>query len=102
MKNENQVPPVPAAILAAAVGLLQPYAPNLTTDALSEALATCTSTAKTPLIEKPFSLREAASVLGVSRATLARWRSAGKLHDVHITSKCVRIPAADVRALLEA
>lgn len=102
MESKIKTAPVPAAILSAAVGLLQPYAPNLTPDALSAALTTRATSEPSNKIEKALSINEVAAILNVSRATLSRWRATGRLHSVTISKRCVRIPAAEVRALMEA
>ena len=98
MKKESTASTIPDSILSAAVGLLRPYAPNLTASALMDAI----TREDPPRIEKPFTRRQAAELLGVSLQTLARWQREGRVRTIHATPRIVYIAPDSVRALIGA
>lgn len=46
-------------------------------------------------------LAEAAAVLKVTRKTLYAWKKAGKIRTVKVAGSLVRVPAADLAALIQ-
>lgn len=84
--------------IQAAVGLLSPFVPELSPQALIQALKSY-ETGAAP-IEKPLTRREAAELLRVSLPTLNRLLNAGKLRRIRISSACVKVDPASVKALL--
>ena len=94
---------IPQPILTAAVGLLQPFMPNITPAALAEALDKAGQPPEAAAkIEKPLTRKEAAALLGVHITTLNRYIQTGILPSVKIGPRAVRIAPANVRALLGA
>lgn len=88
-------------VLAAAVGMLQPFYPDLNPKGLIEFLE------KPQLVNRPantaaasMTRREAAAALGVSLNTLNRYMNMGVLRRVKISSRLVRLDAQSVRELL--
>ena len=95
-----QIKAVPAPVLSAAVGLLQPFAPAITPAALIEALKAYGNAENArPASEKPLTRREAAAALGVSLNSINRYMKCGTLRFKKIGAKLVRIDPASVRAL---
>lgn len=95
MPNKNIIP---AALLEAAVKVLQVAAPDLTADALSAALRDARTGNETRTPEKPLSRKQAADFLGVSVSTVHRMMKRGQLKAVHAGPRIVRIAAASVYA----
>ena len=93
---------IPAAILEAAVKVLQVAKPELSTAALSAALSAANDArnCEKPAPEKPFSRKQAAAFLGVSLSTLDRMTRSGKLRTVRIGLRSVRIYPESVYTLL--
>jgi len=90
------------SILDAAVGLLRPYCPTISPEALDNALRNITSPA-TPEIrrpEKPYSRKEAAALLQVSLNTVNRYMNAGLLRKISVGPRHVLIDPASLRRLL--
>lgn len=95
-------PHINPSILDAAVGLLRPYCPTLSPEALDNALRNITSPA-TPEIrrpEKPYSRKEAAALLQVSLNTVNRYVNAGLLRKISVGPRHVLIDPASLRSLL--
>ncbi len=93
------------SVLQAAVGLLQPYAPDLSPRSLVAALkAYGTKAAPTAPTDdkpkKPLTRREAADLLSCSVTTINRYMNGGKLRRIVLTPKSVRICPDSVAALL--
>lgn len=93
---------VPPAVLTAATGLLQPYAPDLTPSALVKAIKAYKAdpTADPDRIEKPLTRRQVAALLGCSLQTVNRYMNDGRLRRIVLTAKSVRIDPDSLRALL--
>lgn len=90
------------SVLSAAVGLLQPYAPDLSPRALVKAIKGYqdNDTPATPdgaRIEKPLTRKEVAALIGCTTATVNRYMNLGKLRRIKLSSASVRIDAASVR-----
>ena len=90
---------IPEAILSAAVALLQPYIPGLTSEALTDALKQQTVKTEPEALEKPMTRKEVAAFLQVSVMTVQRMIRAKKLRATKI-GHSVRIDPKSVRALL--
>ncbi|HQL86524.1 MAG: hypothetical protein BWX73_00306 [Lentisphaerae bacterium ADurb.Bin082] len=95
------------SVLQAAVGLLQPYAPDLSPRSLVAALKAY-GDAPAPTAppqadgkpQKPLTRREAADLLSCSVGTVVRYMNQGKLRRIVLSPKCVRICPDSVAALL--
>ena len=90
------------SVLSAAVGLLQPYAPDLSPSALVKAIKAYKAdpTADPDRIEKPLTRRQVAALLGCSLQTINSHLNAGRLRRIKLTAKSVRIDPDSLRALL--
>lgn len=94
---------VTPAVLNAATGLLQPYAPDLSPSALVKAIkaykadGAADTTAKA---EKPMTRKEVAALLGISLQSVSRYMNDGRLRRIVLSPTSVRIDPASVRALL--
>ena len=95
---------VTPAVLNAATGLLQPYAPDLTPTALVKAIKAYQSTAGTAdptgLAARPLTRKEVAALLGISLQSVSRMMNDGRLRRIVLSAKSVRIDAASVNDLL--
>ena len=92
-----------ASILDAAVGLLRPYCPTISPEALDNALRNITSPA-TPEIrrpEKPYTRKEAAAMLQVSLNTVNRYMNTGLLRKISIGPRHVLIDPDSITAILQ-
>ncbi len=96
---------IPSGIVLAAVGLLLPYIPNITTDNLQRALETIknpdTAVEKEPRPQKPYTRKGAAEMLGVSIPTIDRYLASGHLTRVRYSARAIRISADSVHKLME-
>ena len=96
---------IPSGIILAAVGLLLPYIPNISSDNLKKALETIndpnTATEKDPRPQKPYTRKGAAEMLGVSLPTIDRYMASGLLTRVRYSARAVRISADSVHSLME-
>lgn len=90
---------ITAPVLAAAVSLLQPYIPELSTQNLITAIKNYDN-AQRPL-EKQMTRKEAAAILAVDINTISRYIKAGTLKAAKIGKRAVRIDPQSVRALAE-
>ena len=91
------------AVIAAAAGLLQPFAPELTPTGLVAAIkAYSPSGKKQKNDDRPLTRREAAELLQVSLNTVTKYMKTGKLRKITLTARSCRIDAASVRKLLSA
>lgn len=90
---------ITAPVLAAAVSLLQPYVPELSTQNLITAIKNYDN-AQRPL-EKQMTRKEAAAILAVDINTISRYIKAGTLKAAKIGKRAVRIDPQSVRALAE-
>ena len=99
MELRNTVTP---AVLTAAVGLLAPFAPDLSPRSLVAAIKAYKAdpTADPNRIEKPLTRREVAALLGCSLQTINAHLNAGRLRRIRLTAKSVRIDAQSLRDLL--
>ena len=93
------------SVLSAAVGLLQPYAPDLSPSALVKAIkAYKADGAATPAnavrFDAPITRQEAAKLLNCTLQTISRYMNVGKLKRIRLSATSVRVDAASVRALL--
>lgn len=93
------------SVLNAAVGLLQPYAPDLSPRALVKAIKSyqendAPATPDDAKIERPLTRKEVAELLGCTTATVNRYMNLGKLRRIKLSTTSVRIDAASVRNLL--
>jgi hypothetical protein len=91
------------SVLAAAVGLLQPFCPDLSPRSLVRAIKSyqaevTTATDATP--EKPLTRKEAAAILGVSLQSVSRYMNDGRLKRISLSKKCVRVCPQSLRDLL--
>jgi excisionase family DNA binding protein len=95
---------IPSGIVLAAVGLLLPYIPNITTDNLQRALETIknpdTAVEKDPRPQKPYTRKGAAEMLGVSIPTIDRYLASGHLTRVRYSARAIRISAESVHNLM--
>lgn len=99
-KNE-----IPSGIILAAVGLLLPYVPNITSGNLQEALKAINSPSTTPAEKalpplKPYTRKGAAEALGVSVPSVDRYMAAGLLTRVRYSARAIRISAESVHKLM--
>ena len=99
MQVSNQISP---QIIAGAVGLLQPFVPDLSTQSLIAALKNTSGTSgeKKPAVGEFLTINQAAKVLQISRPTLYRLIKAGKLPLIKASQRLSRIPADAVNAYL--
>ncbi len=99
MQVSSQISP---QIIAGAVGLLQPYIPELSTQNLIEALKNIgeASGGKRATSGEFLTIRQAAAFLQVSKPTLYRLVRDGKLTITKASRRASRIPAESVRAFL--
>ena len=92
------------SVLSAAVGLLQPYAPDLSPSALVKAIKAYQSTAGTAdptgLAARPLTRRQVAETLGISLQSVSRMMNDGRLRRIVLSKKSVRIDPDSLRALL--
>jgi len=91
---------VPAAILTATTGMLQPYAPEITPTALVEALKAYNGTTPENLNSSFMTREEAAVLLKVTKKTVDNWISEGVLEGRKIGKRFIRIPYASMQRLL--
>jgi len=95
---------IPSGIILAAVGLLLPYIPNISSDNLKKALETIdnpnTATEKDPRPQKPYTRKEAAEMLGVSIPSIDRYMADGRLTRVRYSARAIRISADSVHKLM--
>ena len=95
---------VPQGILLAAVGLLLPYIPNITSNNLQKALEAIntpdTTPEKDPRPQKPYTRKGAAEMLGVSIPTIDRYLASGRLTRVRYSARAIRISADSVHMLM--
>lgn len=93
---------VTPAVLNAATGLLQPYAPDLSPRSLVAAIKSYKAdpAADPNRIEKPLTRQEVAALLGCSLQTVNSHLNAGRLRRIKLTAKSVRIDAQSLRDLL--
>ncbi|OPY88926.1 MAG: Helix-turn-helix domain protein [Smithella sp. PtaU1.Bin162] len=88
-------------IIAGAVGLLQPYMPQLSAQGLVNALASFENTEdKKDTLETFLTPRQAAEALQVSKPTLYRLIHENKISLIKATKRLSRIPAAAIREYL--
>lgn len=99
MQLKDNVTP---AVLTAAVGLLAPFAPDLSPRSLVAAIKSYKAdpAADPDRIEKPLTRREVAALLGCSLQTINSHLNAGRLRRIKLTAKSVRIDPDSLRALL--
>ena len=92
------------AVLTAATGLLQPYAPDLSPRLLVKALRAyqndTTTTAPAGEAKKPLTRKQAAELLSCSVQSITRYMNDGKLRRIVLSPRSVRIDRASVEALL--
>lgn len=86
-------------IIAAVVGMLQPYVPELTPSSLIKALEGYQGD-KLNEVNKPLTRAEAAALLSVSLNTVNRYLNEGKLRRIQLTARNVRIDYGSVKNLL--
>ncbi len=95
---------IPSGIILAAVGLLLPYIPNITSDSLQRALkninAPNTTAEKDSRPQKPYTRKGAAEMLGVSVPTIDRYLASGHLTRVRYSARAIRISAESVHNLM--
>ena len=96
---------IPSGIILAAVGLLLPYIPNISSDNLKKALETINTpnaaTDKDPRPLKPYTRKDAAEALGVSVPTIDRYMATGLLTRVRYSARAIRISAESVHKLMK-
>ena len=98
MKLKDNVPP---AVLTAATGLLQPFAPDLSPTALVKAIRTYAEAPVDPYrIEQPLTRKDVAALLRCTLQTVNRYMNDGKIRRIRLSPTSVRIDPASVRALL--
>lgn len=90
---------IPENVVAAAIGLLSPFVPDLTPDALTKKLSVDV-VEKDKVTRPEYTRREAASRLGVALRTIDNYLSNGTLKARKIGRKRVLIPADGIEALL--
>ena len=90
------------AVIAAAAGLLQPFAPELTPTGLVAAIREYTPGKKPKNDDRPLTRREAAELLQCSLNTVTKYMKSGKLRKITLTARSCRIDAASVKKLLSA
>lgn len=92
------------SVLTAAVGLLAPFAPDLSPRSLVAAIKSYKAAAAADpdpdRIEKPLTRQEVAALLGCSLQTINSHLNAGRLRRIKLTAKSVRIDPDSLRALL--
>ena len=96
---------IPSGIILAAVGLLLPYVPNITSGNLQEALKAINSPNTTPAEKplpplKPYTRKGAAEALGVSVPSVDRYMADGRLTRVRYSARAIRISAESVHKLM--
>ena len=95
---------IPSGIILAAVGLLLPYIPNISSDNLKKALETInnpnTANEKDPRPQKPYTRKGAAEMLGVSIPSIDRYMADGRLTRVRYSARAIRIFADSVHKLM--
>lgn len=91
---------IASTVLTAAVGLLQPYIPELSPQNLIAAIKNHEAAQQRPL-ERQMTRKEAAEILGVRIETISRYIKAGTLKAAKIGKRAVRIDPQSVRALAE-
>lgn len=88
-------------VIAAAVSMLQPYAPDLTPTSLIEALENHNSAvSNTPKVEKPMTRQEVSKLLGVSLVTINRYLNSDKLRRIKLSGRTVRIDPESIRKFI--
>ena len=96
---------IPSGIMVAIVGLILPYVPNITAEALQKALETInnsnTATEKPSRPLKPYTRKGAAEMLGVSIPTIDRYMASGLLTRVRYSARAIRISADSVHKLMQ-
>lgn len=99
MELKNTVTP---AVLTAAVGLLAPFAPDLSPRSLVAAIKSykADAAADPNRIEKLLTRQEVAALLGCSLQTINSHLNAGRLRRIKLTAKSVRIDPQSLRDLL--
>ena len=92
---------VPAAIMQAAISLLEPYCTGLTETELQQCLSNRQTTQAQPQQPcRPFTRKAAADLLDVSLNTLNRYLNEGKLQRIYLSNHTVRVDADSVMSLL--
>ena len=96
---------IPSGIIQATVGLLLPYIPNISSDNLKKALETIDNPNMTPAerasrLQKPYTRKEAAEMLGVSIPSIDRYMADGRLTRVRYSARAIRISAESVHKLM--
>lgn len=93
---------VPPAVLTAAVGLLAPFAPDLSPRSLVAAIKAYKAdpTADPDRIERPMTRQEVAALLGCTLQTISRMMNDGRLKRIRLSATSVRIDPDSLRALL--
>ena len=91
---------VPAAILTATAGMLQPYAPEITPTALVEALKAYSGSTPENNNSIFITREEAAALLKVNKKTVDNWISEGVIEARKIGKRFVRIPYTSIQQLL--
>lgn len=98
---------IPFEILNAAVAMLSPYVPSLSTAVLLKALESynedneSSASKPNPRPEKPYTRQRAAELLEVSLPTIDRYMANGTLKRIHYSAHSVRITPASVHSLME-
>lgn len=99
MKIDNRISP---QILAGAVGLLQPFIPEISPQDLVEAIRDHNNESeKTSPIKQTMTIPQAAEALQVSTASIYRMLNAGQLPRIRFARRCVRIPVDAINKILE-
>ncbi|MDQ0287982.1 helix-turn-helix transcriptional regulator [Oligosphaera ethanolica] len=91
------------SVLTAAVGLLAPFAPDLSPRSLVAAIKAYKAdpTADpTGLAARPLTRRQVAETLGISLQSVSRMMNDGRLRRIVLSAKSVRIDPDSLRALL--
>lgn len=98
MKVKNQIPP---SIITAAVGILNPFVPDITASKLIAALQDYASSKSTldERPQKPYTVREVTKILMISKPTVYRMFEDGTLTRLKIRNS-TRIPAKEINQLL--
>jgi len=96
---------IPPEIATAAAALLSTCVPGLTPAALQTALENIitpnATSEKVPRLQKPYTRKGAAEMLGVSIPTVDRYMAIGLLTRVRYSARAVRISAESVHKLME-
>lgn len=68
---------------------------------MTEQITTVTPQAQSIFNGELLTMAEAAAVLKVTRKTLYAWKKAGRIRTVKVAGSLVRVPAADLAALIQ-